>query len=210
MKKILCLLTLMLGCYTGSALAATSAAQQLSFVLKQYSSYSADFSQLTFDAQHRLTQRSHGNMQLKKPGLFRWETVSPNHQIVINDGKWLWVYDVDLAQVTKKSAAPKGQVDPARLLAGGVADLNAHFKVSLVVASNQRKTFSLTPLQQKSGFTRIDITFNHYQLTQLEMLNDLGQTSVFNFSKIQLNPKLKPTYFEFKPPAGVDVLNADE
>ena len=41
-------------------------------------------------------------MALERPGRFRWQTKEPMEQLVVADGQKMWVYDVDLEQVTVK------------------------------------------------------------------------------------------------------------
>lgn len=67
-------------------------------------------------------------------------------------------------------------------------------------------TFELTPKSQKSAFKSIQMTFQQKQLTNMRVVNNLGQTSDFHFSKIKLNAPLKSELFNFKAPQGVEVL----
>jgi outer membrane lipoprotein carrier protein len=43
-------------------------------------------------------------------------------------------------------------------------------------------------------------------LEVLEILDSFGQRSVLTFGGFQVNPSLPAKTFEFKPPAGADVL----
>ena len=61
----------------------------------------ASFTQVV-KAQRRQVSQSSGTMALSRPGRFRWQTVNPMAQLVIADGQHLWIYDVDLEQVTVK------------------------------------------------------------------------------------------------------------
>ena len=49
------------------------------------------------------SQTTHGSFQILRPGLFKWEYSRPYKQTIVGDGKTIWLYDVDLAQVTKSS-----------------------------------------------------------------------------------------------------------
>ncbi|WP_280954990.1 outer-membrane lipoprotein carrier protein LolA [Paludibacterium denitrificans] len=50
-------------------------------------------------------------------GKFRWEYNKPYEQLIVGDGKTLWIYDKELAQVTKKSLNAALGSSPAALLA---------------------------------------------------------------------------------------------
>jgi outer membrane lipoprotein carrier protein len=44
------------------------------------------------------------------------------------------------------------------------------------------------------------------ELAALEILDSFGQRSVLSFSRFEVNPALPGNNFQFKPPAGADVI----
>ena len=44
------------------------------------------------------------------------------------------------------------------------------------------------------------------ELAALEILDSFGQRSVLSFAKVEVNPALAAQTFQFKPPAGADVI----
>ena len=70
------------------------------------------FSQQVFDAKGKLKERSSGKVALSAPRLFRWEYVKPYPQLIVADGKTVWVYDPDLKQVTKRGQGVEEQSSP--------------------------------------------------------------------------------------------------
>ena len=48
--------------------------------------------------------------------------------------------------------------------------------------------------------------FDGERLAALEILDSFGQRSVMKFGRIEVNPALPASTFQFKPPAGADVL----
>jgi len=44
------------------------------------------------------------------------------------------------------------------------------------------------------------------ELAALDILDSFGQRSVMNFSRFEANPVFSASHFQFKPPAGADVL----
>ncbi len=186
--------------------ATSSAAQSLSAFLNKYATYQARFKQTTYNEKGRKTQTSRGTMYLKRPGKFRWETSTPTNQIIIANNKTLWIYDVDLMQATKRKLRPTGGTDPAALLSGHIKNINKQFSVKALTSSKREASFLLTPKKKSGGFKSIRMSFYRGKLQRLTVLNSLNQTSVFEFSKIQLNAKLSSRLFIFTPPRGVDVL----
>src|SRR5579871_5971651 len=70
--------------------------------LKDVHSLKADFTQVVLDGNSRQVKQTNGTLLIKRPSRFRWDYAKPNAQVVVADGKRLWLYDVDLQQVTVK------------------------------------------------------------------------------------------------------------
>ena len=63
----------------------------------------ADFTQTVSSKQRQET--AHGTMQIQRPGKLRWTYAQPFEQLIVGDGKTLWLYDKELAQVTRRDQA---------------------------------------------------------------------------------------------------------
>ena len=184
------------------------AEQQLIDLLQQYTTYSANFTEATSDAKNLAIMPSSGHVMIKKPGLFFWETLTPNHQQVMSNGKSMWIYDVDLAQATQRPAVIPGQIEPAKILAGDGSELSQYFTIERMTThvANNQSVFTLTAKQDNAVFSKITMSFQQGRLVKIVALNNLDQTSTFTFSNIQLNQPIDSSIFTFKPPKGVDVL----
>lgn len=181
-----------------------SAPHKLAELLNRFTTFQANFTQVTRDAHQQIMQKSAGKMMLMRPGKFRFETQKPNHQIVITNGNTLWVYDVDLQQATEQSIQ-NTPMNPAKLLSGNVDDLLKQFQVSMHSHQNNI-TFILMPLKSDPAFRSATIVFHHNTLYRMQIQTNVEQTSTFDFSKITVNKTLPADLFEFHAPKGVDVL----
>lgn len=181
-----------------------TAAITLTQLLDRSSTYQAQFHQTTTDVQHQVLQQSDGTMMLMRPGHFRWETQSPTHQIVITDGKTLWVYDVDLKQATKQSIQ-NSPMNPAKLLSGDVASLIEQFDVHMIPHKNVL-VFNLIPKKPTRQFRSVAIAFQHHKLHSMQIQNTMEQTNTFTFSNVSVNKSLSTNLFKFTAPPGVDVM----
>ncbi|AIT63319.1 outer membrane lipoprotein chaperone LolA [Coxiella burnetii] len=205
-KILIGLLGIFLFSLSGIVSAQSDATTQLSQLLSNFRTYQAKFNQITFDGQDRVIQQSHGRVMIMRPGRFRWETDSPTKQIIITNGKTLWVYDVDLSQATQQPLAQKTNINPASLLSGSVKDLKQKFTITISPTSDAA-TFQLVPHLGKSlNFNWIRLKFSKKQLTEMTVLNNLDERSIFQFSQIKVNAPLSSTLFEFKPSRGIDVV----
>lgn len=193
----------MLLAFSGSVLSQTSG-ELLQAKLNAIRSMTADFKQVV-KAKQREVSRSSGTMALERPGRFRWQTKQPMEQLVVADGKKMWVYDVDLEQVTVKKQE-KGLGGTAALFLSGYDDTVARdFDVT---QKNEGKTiiFNLKSKSSKANFQRIKLVFTADNLTGLELHDQLGQITTVKLNQIKSNPKLAVKLFQFKPPKGVDIV----
>ncbi|HTE41066.1 MAG TPA: outer membrane lipoprotein chaperone LolA, partial [Steroidobacteraceae bacterium] len=94
--------------------------------LQSLQTLQADFRQLLRDGQGRLIEESQGTLAIQRPDRFRWDYREPHEQVIVADGKKLWLYDVDLEQVTVRPMEQSLAGTPASLLSGGDG-LNANF-----------------------------------------------------------------------------------
>ena len=62
------------------------------------------------------------------------------------------------------------------------------------------------PKTKDGQLQQVQVGFDGDKLAALEILDSFGQRSVLKFGAMQLNPQLPAGAFEFKPPAGADVL----
>ena len=188
---------------TNSAIAAT-AAVTLQHKLNSLRSMSADFSQV-IRAKNRIVSRSSGNMALQRPGKFRWDTKTPMAQLVVADGRRIWVYDVDLEQVTVKKQDKGMSGTPALFLGGFTNTVTRDFIVS-EFKQGKHELYDLRAKAAKDNFQRIKLGFTGDALYSIELFDQLGQHARIQLSHVSINPSLAASLFQFNPPKGVDVV----
>lgn len=187
-----------------SCLFSQTAGELLQEKLNAIKSMTAQFNQVV-KAKKREVSRSSGSMALQRPGKFRWETKDPMEQLVVADGKKMWVYDVDLEQVTVKKQE-KGLGGTAALFLSGYDDtVTRDFDVSQQ-SSGKTITFDLKSKSSKENFQHIKLVFSQDNLTGLELHDQLGQVTTVKLVQIKSNPLLPAKLFQFKPPKGADLV----
>jgi outer membrane lipoprotein carrier protein len=202
MKKLLlgAILFLPLSFSAAQNFAADALAKHLDFT-----SYTADFKQSLVEKNKQPQLQSVGKMALLRPAYFRWESMRPTHQILVADKKMLQIYDVDLMQVTKESVDQNQAFNPAHLLSIDPANLQRDFAIAQVNLSGCKEGFSMRDLQSVNS-PLVYLCFNNNGLAQMQMVNNLGESTIFSFSNIHIDPQLNANYFTLKLPAGVDVV----
>src|SRR3990167_9276596 len=104
------------------------AADRVQHKLNYIKTMQANFSQKTY-AKHRRAIYSTGHMALSRPGRMLWSIEKPEKQMLVADGKRLWIYDVALEQVTVKPERQGVGGVAGLFLASGHTSVEQHFKV---------------------------------------------------------------------------------
>lgn len=165
----------------------------------------ANFYQVVTDKQGRKVQEVYGEMQLKRPNKFKWDYNKPYEQQIISDGKQVWLYDTELAQVTVRAIDKALGSSPAALLAGDDT-LEKGFKLSNIERKDSFDWVSAQPKVQDSGFEKIFLGFSDNKLQEMELVDSFGHQTHIVFSNIDVNPTINNKTFSFNPPKGVDVV----
>lgn len=165
---------------------------------------SATFSQVV-TAKKRQISSSKGTMALARPGKFRWDTKTPMPQLIVADGNKLWVYDVDLEQVTVKKQE-KGVGGTAALFLSGYDDIVARDFEVTQMKKGEKDYFDLHAKSTKANFQQLKLIFVGEILSGMELYDQLGQRTDIKLTNIKNNPQLAENLFRFKTPKGVDVV----
>jgi len=186
-------------------LAHATALERFETFLHETRSARADFVQRVYDRDGNLVQKSSGSFEFQRPGLFRWTYAEPMPQLIVGDGRDVWIYDRDLDQVTVRRMAKALGSTPAALLAGS-ADVERAFEFSEAGERDGLQWLDAKPRDPDAGFGRIRLGLGPKGVEAMEMSDHFGQTTRLRFHDISLNPKLDPAAFHFTPPKGADVL----
>jgi len=195
---------LMLSLSPALAHAADARAQLKSFVATVKSA-TGSFTQVTIGTQGRAQPAQSGSFAFQRPGKFKWVVAQPYEQRIIADGKSVFQYDPDLAQVTVRKLDQAIGTSPAAILFGSVA-LEQTFELTGLGERDGLQWLRAKPRKAEAGFSQVDIGLKDNLPVRIELLDAFGQTTQVSLSDIQANPVLAATEFEFTPPAGVDVV----
>jgi outer membrane lipoprotein carrier protein len=176
--------------------------------LDQVQSLTADFKQELWNADQQLLQTETGSLSLKRPNRFRWTYVEPTELVVAADGTQLWIYDVELAQVTVAPFDDSVGASPAMLLSGG-RNVREEFEVVQTYAADSLDWVKLVPRAGGSDFTSVLIGFSGAAPRRLELVDGLNQVTRIELDELDVNPALPDELFELDVPAGVDVIGGE-
>lgn len=188
----------------GSAFA--GARDDLTSFTKGLKGLDGQFTQQVYDTQDRLKETSTGHVQLSMPRLFRWEYVKPYPQVIVADGKKVWIYDPDLEQVTVRPQGAEEQGSPLAALFEP-STLEAKFVVKDAGIVDGLAWLSLTPRNEdEASFRSARLGFSNAQLVRMEVQDAVGQRTEIKFGSWNRNPVFAAGTFRYTPPKGVDVI----
>ena len=185
--------------------ASASSLDSLRGFLHDTRSARAQFKQMVVDKKMATVQEAEGTMEFSRPGRFRWVYRKPYEQLIVGDGRKLWMYDADLNQVTVRKLDQAIGASPAALLAGS-NEIEKNFDLKDLGHRGTLDWLEATPKDKESSFESVRMGFSGDTLEAMELRDHFGQTTVIRFSAVERNPKLSPSIFKFVPPKGADVI----
>jgi outer membrane lipoprotein carrier protein len=171
----------------------------------------ADFTQVVTspgkDGQVR-TKTSTGTFEFSRPNRFRFTYRKPFEQVIVADGKTVWLHDVDLNQVTQRSQEKVLGSTPAALIAASpdLGTLRKDFDLQPLPEKDGMQWVQATPKVKEGQVHNVKIGFRGNELASLDIVDGFGQRSVLTFTKMELNSDIPATAFQFKPPTNADVV----
>lgn len=204
----LALLIPLLGLLGSGWASAADGAGRVNDYLAGLTSLRATFEQFTFNADRTRMMEARGTLYLQRPGRFRWEYDTPNRQVIIADGKRVYLHDLELKQVSHQSQRRALSGTPALLLADG-GPIEKHFAAASIPSTDGRDWVELIPKAEDTDVVRIELGFGQDRLESLIMEDSFGQTTRLNFSGEERNKPLNASLFKIDQRAVDDFLAVD-
>jgi outer membrane lipoprotein carrier protein len=183
---------------------AAEAEQRLNAALKNMDNLSAEFRQTLRDEDKNIVQQSRGTLALQRPGKFAWNYLEPFEQRIVADGSELWIYDVELEQVTVKPM-DSGLANAPIMILMKQSDVSEQFDISEVGQRKFLYWIELKPRDTGLEYTDIYIGLEDGQVKAMELQDRFGQSTQIVFDNLRLGVVHNPATFKFEPPPGVDV-----
>ena len=173
--------------------------------LEKTQTLEANFQQTLRTHEGEVLQQTEGKFYLNRPGKFRWNYKTPYEQVIVSDGERIWIYDVDLEQVTVQKQSAGLPSSPMALLQDS-AMLHQSFKVSPLDEHEGVYRLKLESKTRESDFTEIVVGVDAKGLRFMQLHDQFEQVTDIVFSEISTNTNIAKEIFEFIPPEGVDVF----
>ena len=187
-----------------SVAAQADAVDALRAFVRDVKSGQASFVQTVTSPDGARKKTSSGDFEFARPNRFRFAYTKPFEQLMVADGQKVWIYDADLNQASSRKLSAALGATPVAVLAGTA--LEPEFKLANLPSVQGLDWASATPRANGSAFQELRVGFRGKELAAIEITDSFGQRSRLDFSRFAANVVLPDTRFEFKAPAGADVV----
>lgn len=167
--------------------------------------FQAEFTQTVKSQDGRIQDQTHGQVWLQSPDRLRWVYSGEFPEVIVADGKNIWIYDESLEQVTVKPQSDQASNSPLMVLAD-VSQLDAQFQVTELGEFEDLLLLELKSLDSESEFERILLGLDTGGIRMMAMEDAFGQRTEIYFENVLINPPADPDLFLFTPPEGTDVV----
>jgi outer membrane lipoprotein carrier protein len=199
MKKILIVLTLL-----SSGMTWADAVDALRDFARDVKSGKAVFTQTVTSPDGKRKKLSSGSFEFERPNRFRFAYAKPFEQIIVADGQKVWIFDADLNQASSRKQADALGATPAAQLAGSHIDHD--FTLKAQPSEGGIDWVQAIPKQAESTIQSLKLGFKGKDLAAMEIVDGFGQRSRLDFSAVQANVAVPAERFQFKLPAGADLI----
>jgi outer membrane lipoprotein carrier protein len=194
----------------GPAFAAQKLPALLQEIEQKYSkagTLEADFTQVNEVAALNQKKTSSGVIDVKRPGKLRWETLKPDKNLLVSDGKTFWFYtppfeEGERGQVMERKSSQIQSKLASALLAGSFS-ANRDMKIQ----NQGPSTFVLLPKKGTAGTVmkaEVSIDLKKKLIQKVTLEHEGGNRSEITLSHIKLGEPLDERLFHFITPPNTD------
>ena len=165
----------------------------------------AEFTQTVTSPDGAKKKTSSGVFEFARPDRFRFAYTKPFEQLIVSDGKKVWLHDPDLNQVSVRPVSQALGATPVALLSGGA--IEKEFELSAQPAADGLEWVQAKPRQAEGNTVQsLRVGFRGKTLAAMEIVDTFGQRSMLQFKDVASNVKIGDERFQFVVPKGADVI----
>ena len=184
-----------------------SAQDELVRFVKNRSFAQGQFSQLVVSPNGAVKQRGTGEFSFSRPGKFRWEIKKPYPLLLLSNGTTVVSYDEDMGHATQKPIGDAMDSTPVALLFGS-KDVEKLFTLKNEGVKDGIEWLMVQPKNKDNLFNYALIGWKDGLPVKIQIHDALGQVTKLELTDWLFDKPLPTSSFEFKPPAGVDLIRA--
>ena len=165
----------------------------------------ASFDQVVLNQEGVVETQGKGRVWLLRPNQFRWSYEGDFPEVIVADGRSVWMHDVVMEQVTVKPQSGMAQDSPLSVLMD-ISSLDQQFTVRELGKHDGLDLLELVSLSSESEFERVMLGLKEDLIALMVMEDAFGLRTELRFDEVLRNPDLSEEMFQFSPPEGADVV----
>jgi outer membrane lipoprotein carrier protein len=168
----------------------------------------AEFRQETEIKTLNRTIKASGKVYFKRPGKMLWRYDEPKGQYVLADGKDLYMYQPEQAQIIKTPLRSAFRSDVPLSFLLGIGSLKRDFQYRLKPSEKGVNVIQLTPKSElgQVGELLLGVDAKDFELQWVRIQDAVGNVTSVRFSSIQRGVGVKDSLFRAEIPPGVEVV----
>ncbi|MCC6265273.1 MAG: outer membrane lipoprotein carrier protein LolA [Bryobacterales bacterium] len=197
---------------TASVFAQTSILPILGGIEKRYNATKTLETQFTQIFSFGPRQRTEsGTLYLQKPGKMRWEYREPANKLFVSDGKFVYLYSpsTNVAERTPFKATDDLRAPLAFLL--GRLDFQKDFRRFTLKPVGKNYWITAEPRSDKAPYSLVAFLVTPgFEILEVEVTGVDQAVNRFRFQNEKRNAPLAASLFDFQPPQGARVVDAEQ
>ncbi len=175
------------------------------------SSFSAAFSQISTLKVLDIEETATGKVWFSHPGKMRWQYETPDRHEIIANGKDVWIFRPEENQVMEGSAPDFFKSGAGAAFLSDINLIRENYTIAILKEDAGQVELELTPKSPPAdtgedvSAINILVSVPDYEILNVTTINIHGDTTSFEFGKIQFTP-IEPSLFDFKIPEGTSVI----
>ncbi len=170
----------------------------------------ANFTQTAYNNALNQTQTAQGILYIKKPGMMRWDYISPEKQSFILNDRIFWWYTPQNKQVIKKEAKSAFDSNLPLAFISGIGRLSQDFNIKFAAEQHPQGSYvlSLIPKKPQVNLNKMLLKVNdeQFDIQAVIMYDFYENVTTIKFDKHKINTPIDTARFHFEVPPGVRVV----
>ncbi len=175
--------------------------------------FSARFFQTSTLKAMDITETASGTMMVKRPGMMRWVYEKPDKQVIVTDGKQLWIHRPADNQVTVGSAPSFFGDGKGASFLSNIQSVRKTFNVTLEkMNASQEYVLKLVPIDKSYDLSSVLLVVSNdtFNIVEVVTYNSYEDETRIELNNIQIEQNIDDTQFKFTIPQGAEVVKMDK
>jgi len=165
----------------------------------------------TYTGPGRPSRTESGTLYLRKPGRMRWDYSLPAGKLFVSDGKMLYLYVPSSNRVEKMKLKESEDMRAPLAFLLGKLNFEKDFQNVETKAEGNDTIITAEPKSANLPYSKVQFSVTPgFEIHKLQILELDNSVLDFAFDQEKLNPALASTLFQFRSPAGAEVIEGSQ